>query len=736
MHASAVRTALAVLCLVCLATAETTVAEAERPPRSVDDTLLGKRLRLGAKRGDLALQNRFATLVVRAGDGELVDFFRHDDPVATAPQLQGLRGMDGIWQLGPLLRQGITPYPVKATRVRALLEGVETEADVILERGSVRVTTAYRLDPSRARVIITSVVLNTGTKDLRHLHFGDSVKWGNVEYFVEGVGRTPPTFRGLGRWIGRKGAGGDLKLVTLEDEPMALAYRPTSTGFAPPIRATYRTLELEPGQWEVVQRSLVYEAIAEPPPRERPHGTLRARILDERGRPLPSKLTFSGRYGTPDPSFGNDGGLDGAGRFVWSGSGHFERALPTGKYRVLATAGPERDAGSFLVEMRPNQTVTIEGRLPRVISTPGVISADLHLHQAPSVDADIAFDARIVAIAAEGIELAAATDHYVVTDLGPTVRKLMQEGRLSAPLRTLVGTEVSTVGRRFGHFNVFPLEPDARVPYEDTTPHELMTALRALSPDGVIQVNHPRWPNIGYFDYLDMDPSNGLVPEARRAEYATDFDALEVFNGLDAWSPALVRQVIKDWLHQLDHGHRFTATGNSDSHKLFFEDPGLPRNMIRYGAAASDDHDVHAPEQAILDALRGGRVVVTSGPMLDVDIEGKGPGETVASTGQPLALTIRVRAAPWIDVSNVTVLAGKKPREVRHFDVPPSKSVVRLERTVLVPGDVSSYYVVLVTGNRPLPNVHLPNIKPFAFSNPIWVAAKPRPEAPPAPGGG
>ncbi len=38
---------------------------------------------------------------------------------------------------------------------------------------------------------------------------GDAAKWGNVDYFVEGQGRTKATFSGKGRWVGRRGAQGD-----------------------------------------------------------------------------------------------------------------------------------------------------------------------------------------------------------------------------------------------------------------------------------------------------------------------------------------------------------------------------------------------------------------------------------------------------------------------------------------------------------------------------------------------
>src|SRR5690606_10816866 len=218
------------------------------------------------------------------------------------------------------------------------------------------------------------------------------------------------------------------------------------------------------------------------------------------------------------------------------------------------------------------------------IATPGVLSADLHLHQVPSVDADVALSTRVLSVAAEGVELAVASDHYAITDLKPTVAALPRSVKLPSDVLTMVGTEVSTVGNRFGHFNVFPIAPSASIDYEDTTARPLFAAMRRAAPDGIIQVNHPRLRGIGYFGAFAVDPSTGLVPEAQASSYVADFDALEVFNGLDAWSEPRVRIILMDYLRQLGLGRRYTATGNSDSHKLFYIDPGIPRNLIRYGS--------------------------------------------------------------------------------------------------------------------------------------------------------
>jgi hypothetical protein len=56
----------------------------------------------------------------------------------------------------------------------------------------------------------------------------------------------------------------------------------------------------------------------------------------------------------------------------------------------------------------------------------------------------------------------------------------------------MIGSEISTVGNRFGHFNLFPMDHDDWVDYSNTTPKRMLAEMRSVAPEGVIQVNHPR----------------------------------------------------------------------------------------------------------------------------------------------------------------------------------------------------------------------------------------------------
>ena len=678
------------------------------------------RLRVAAQPGDLGLSNQQITAVVQKSTGWLVDFWTRRATLPTTPQLKDITQADGLWQLAPIIDDGR-----KATMIR--YDSVSTRGDAIVAEALVRVAgarfrleTEYRLNGDAPEVHLLSRVSHESGGHL-HIKFQEAIKWGNTDYFVEGNSKPLNDFVGTSRWIGRRGLCGDLKWIRLDPEPFHLTFRQSYPGLAPQIVASYALLVLKPGETHTFRRKLSYEPIVLDSGPAPPQGLLKVTVTDEAGQALAAKLSFSGRAGTPPPNFGNDGNEFGANRFAWSGTGHFARPLPVGSYRVMASAGIERAAQFWDIEIAAGQTLELSGSLPRVVETPGALSADLHLHQVESVDADLAHSSRLIAVAAEGVELAAATDHYAITDFAPTVARLVASGQLAKPLATMVGTEVSTVGNRFGHFNLFPVDADDWVNYTDTTPKQMLAEMRSVAPDAVLQVNHPRWPGIGYFQAYRMDPTTHRIPRALEDQYSSDFDAIEVFNGLDAYSHPRIRLVLRDWMSLLGQGHRYTATGNSDSHKLAFQDPGVPRNVIYHGRSTTDAQDIYVDEAAIVAAIKQGRVLVTSGPFIDAHIDGKGPGETVKTGGKAATLHVRVRAAPWIDVSHVEVLLGPKAQRLRWVPVASSQELVRYEQSIPIPGHAKTFVVVLAAGKRALPNVYATGVMPLAFTNPIWL---------------
>lgn len=683
---------------------------------------IGQRLRVFATPGDYKLANRDVTAVVRRQDGWLTELWRNRPHLPTTDQLGTLTDVDGIWQVHPVLYVSEKElYPVVARRVAPTADGVETEGFVRVGAAVYHVHTHYRLDPARSALELRTTFRLDSPAPARRVGFGHAVKWGNVDYYLDGTPRPLLAYRGAARWIGRHGAGGDLLLRAPDGAPLWLEYKGRIPGFQGTIyalaNAPGRALT-RAGKSLIVAHELSYESL---PGRRRPApratGLLTLEVRDESGRPLPAKVRID-REGQPAPLFDGEGGLEGADRFMWTGNGQLERALEPGRYQLFVTSGIERDAATLRAHIAAGRTEPLTATLPRVLATPGFIAADLHLHQAPSVDADISLPARVVSVVAEGVELAVATDHYVVTDLGPTVRELQAQGVLSADLSTISGTEVSTLGNRFGHFNVFPLNTGQNVRFRDTTPQELFADARRQVGSGVVQVNHPRLePNLGYFTYFGIDDDTGRMT---RPGFSSRFDTLEVYNGDDAHDRRLVRRVFVDWLHLLELGERWPATGSSDSHKLAFLDPGLPRTMIRHGSGADDRSDVHAPIANVLRALKAGHSFVTSGPLLQASISGKLPGERASGVGSTPRLQVRVEAAPWVSVTELEVHVGGSGEPVARLRLNRTAGTLRYSGDIPLRVQRSTFVVVAAHGEQPLPNASRATL-PFAFTNPIWV---------------
>jgi hypothetical protein len=680
---------------------------------------LGDRLRVFATPGDYKLQNAAVTAVVRRRDGWLTELWRNQEMLPTTPQLGTLTRIDALWQAHPIVRLGETSLPVMAERVALLAGAIEVEGTA--DSGAVvyRALTRYELHPSEPRLTMTTrFSVQGGSAAGGGVGLGDALRWGNVEYVVDGVRKRRIKYAGRARFIGRRGAGGDLVLYPKSSEALWVDYGGRTRGFQGEIAAIYHRTGIPAGGSVTVSRELVFEPLPPLPISKEPSGALELSIADEVGKPLPAKLTLE-REGYPGSLFPDDGDIQGVDRFVWTGNGQLSSALPAGRYRLLVTSGIERDAHRERVEIRAGEVTRAAARLPRVIATPGWIAADLHLHQAPSIDADISLENRVISVAAEGVEFAVASDHYAVTDLAPAVRWLRKEGLLTAPLATVIGTEVSTVGKRFGHFNVFPLALGQSVEYTDTTPERLFADARKKSPAGVLQVNHPRMGmTLGYFTHFGLDKNSGAP---LRPGYSPAFDTIEVYNGDEAGNLKQVKSVLADWIHLLGRGHRYAATGGSDSHKLGFLDPGLPRTLVRHGAGSSDSTDPEAPPARVIEALKAGRSIVTSGPVIEASIDGKGPGETATGVGSRARLRVVVRAAPWIDVAMLEVLEGGRGRRLHWTTLPRERKLVRLDRSFEIPVTGKTFVVVVAQGERAIPNVFDDQIRPFAFTNPIWI---------------
>lgn len=429
-------------------------------------------------------------------------------------------------------------------------------------------------------------------------------------------------------------------------------------------------------------------------------------VRSDDGSPIWARLMVTG-VDVPTPALGNVGGDDLPGAAI-AGPQGVDLILPWGSYDLLATAGPEREiARCRLVSGSSPEAVDLT--IARTIDTTGYIAGDLHLHCIASHDSHLPLRERITSCLAAGLELVVATDHNGVTDYGPTIRELGENARIAS----MVGDEITTNGPGFGHFNAFPLRPDGPpIPWQGGTPAELFRAARqAGDGDTILQVNHPRMPYCGYFESYHLDDSG----RPTRRGFDEGFDAIEVLNGLASWE--FQERALRDWTHLLDRGLRFTATGNSDSHRAVLHDAGYPRTYVR--VETDDPAAADGPE--IVRALRAGHAVVSTGPFVTIEgPDGAGPGDDVAAPGGRISVRVRVQAPAWIDVDTVEIL-GPGGRTLWEASVPRSDAALRFDERVDVELPEGGWVVALARGATYRAPVLARDLTPVGFTNPIFV---------------
>ncbi len=460
----------------------------------------------------------------------------------------------------------------------------------------------------------------------------------------------------------------------------------------------------------------------EPPVGGLPRAMLEVSATDPSGVGLPVHVLVHGLDETPDPMFASlrDGKGYVSGRSLYLTQGHGTVGISPGTYRVTVSHGPGWTLRTDTVNVSVNTHVGVSGLL-RPVTPPGWIAADLHLHAAPSPDAAVSLGERVASLACNGVELAVATDHNRITDYAPAVRS----ERLGQWLTTVAGDEVSSVGPTlWGHFNAFPLRvptateaPEDVVPvYANVSPAQMFAAARAAGA-AVIQVNHPRMPpQIGYFDLAHLDLATGHAD----ASFSDGFDTVEAFNGVWLTVPDRVREGAIDLVALARRGHRVTATGNSDSHRLLYEEAGYPRTWIHPGAGAT------VVDRAIA-GLRAGATIASSGPFVQLTVI----GATVATEGGTVRVTrhhtvvarVRVTAPAWVPVDRVEIWVNGVT--VRTFAVEtPAVDGVRFEGEVTLSIPHDALLMAWADAAQPLPDVvPYANARAIGFGTPIGVDA-------------
>lgn len=450
--------------------------------------------------------------------------------------------------------------------------------------------------------------------------------------------------------------------------------------------------------------------------------TVSVAVLDELGRHAPAKITLVGTFDTAnqgkDPRtflfslpFGErrrPTAFDGGNRYIegawWTKDGRVEAHVRPGTYDIEVSRGPEYEVTTKRVTVKDGAFVAEQLVLQRAYATDGWVGGDFHIHSQPSTDSGTPIDQRVISCAAEGLEVAVATDHNFITDYAPVIAS----SGLDPWLLGIPGMELTTF--EMGHFNGYPLRIDpgstrgGEFVWANQPPQKLFDQLRALGTDPkttIVQVNHPRQQVLGFFaqffiDSLTAEPytPGGILgvfapygDEFQPDKMSYDFDAVELLTGRKTENIHTFKApnplppgpfpnpqpvpgqvvvgsdgkpsfpgVVETWFTMLDRGHKATGMGTSDTHHLLGDEPGYARTLLFVGKGK--DTPGGFTRDDVIGAIRSHRAITTSGPFVEMTIGNGMIGDTIVAQGGSIDVRVRVRAPTWAAVDHLVIYSN------------------------------------------------------------------------------
>ncbi len=429
----------------------------------------------------------------------------------------------------------------------------------------------------------------------------------------------------------------------------------------------------------------------------------------------PSRFTFVGQGSTPDPAFQRVRSL--AGSFDPVTKGKLVTGSNSGSYQFLA--GNQLFGSAFVPNLLPapsSATVYfplgnylayasrgplghLESTLVEASTVPGTIYLSNHAFivvPAAMPSGWTAFDVpgpsqasgggmlpceKLSSALAENVNVVGLLENDRFTDAGQSYNDFVKEFNLTgldASYRTAIGTDPLTFGARSttltqdGVATAF-FTPTPRAERRGGARLSLgwnLADFIAQSEGSYVVVQRPRGPQ-GMFTLRNFNPAVPLGSGVNAWWNATgplsqgttvgSFNALELLRaeGFNASNPdpwfTEFKAVRRDWfalLNQQAPGNFTKGLGLSSGLYSLDTPVGLARTYLKLGSAIPTETDL----SAILNSLKSGAAVASTGPLLDVSVNGTGPGGTVA--GASLNVSIMVYSPDWAPLDEVRIIVN------------------------------------------------------------------------------
>ena len=454
-----------------------------------------------------------------------------------------------------------------------------------------------------------------------------------------------------------------------------------------------------------------------------PMGRLDVRIVDSAGRPLPARVSVrdaGDRSWAPDDAWRHaDDGFDRSERrfeygYFHSG-GRAELTVPAGRLEIEVSRGPEWKVQRHVVRIEAGRTRLLHVPLRRLadLRARGWFSGDLHVHMNyggayRNEPARLAFQAR-----AEDLHI---VENLIVNKEGrvPDVGYFRPGPDPVSDSATLIlhGQEYHT--SFWGHMGLLGLRDHLVLPGYTAYAGTPMATLQPTNTR-VADLAHAQGALVGYVHPYDAYPDPRDT--SRTLTHALPVDAalgkVDYYEALGFVDDPMA--TAKVWYQLLNCGFRLPAGAGTDAMANFasLHGPvGLNRVYVRSGTL---DHG------RWLAALKAGRTLATNGPLLELAVDGREPGEEVALSAAGGVLTVRVRLRSNVAVDHLELVRNG---EVVHT-VPLEGDRTSATATVRIPVDRSGWLLLRARSDRAIYPVL--DLYPYATTSPVYLSVGGRP---------
>lgn len=465
---------------------------------------------------------------------------------------------------------------------------------------------------------------------------------------------------------------------------------------------------------------------------------LQIEILNQDHVLSPGRITVTNQQGTLMPIGTKSGnGLAIREGVVYTASGRADLAVAPGEYQITAGRGLEYSAPSTLLQISAGETAKRTLMIEKQVATENWIACDTHVHTVThSGHGDCTIEERMITLAGEGIEFPIATDHNKQIDYLP----LAKEAGVINYFTPVIGNEVTT---KHGHFNAFPALAKGRTPDHNELDWGKLFADIYSTPNMRIAIlNHAR---DLHSNFRPFSPRHHLsITGDNLDDWPQHFNAMELINSGAVQTDPM--ELFTDWCGLINHGLQVTPVGCSDSHDVSRYIVGQARTYIR----ADDDAPGSINTEAAVESFLHGRVIVSYGLLLKLQVQAsndletsRGPGDKLsikanADTTKPatLNITAKVLAPHWSRPRKLQLFVNGMPKFTADLNPKPDTNepfATTIQWNIpadQLPHDVWLTAVAIGDGIK---SAHWPTAKPyqpdsaifesktFSCTGPIWL---------------